>query len=158
MPVALSDAALVNAVATTAEAKVQALRDAGVYASGTPTDAVCLAALTPAAGRPSEPFAGPRSLWGAHLTSASSSYRKSWTRSPRVVPALWRPRRRLLEVQQGGHGPRRSPGTCRPRFPEVLGGHDRSGRRLAHEVVDEHVPRLGMTCGLPHRRAPSGHG
>ncbi|MGW7312801.1 adenosylcobinamide amidohydrolase [Streptomyces sp. NPDC054854] len=70
VPVALSDAALVNAVATATEAKVQALRDAGVDASGTPTDAVCVAALRPSDGHPAEPFAGPRSVWGARLARA----------------------------------------------------------------------------------------
>lgn len=46
-PVPLSDAALVNAVATATEAKVQALLDAGLDCSGTPTDAVCIAAPSP---------------------------------------------------------------------------------------------------------------
>ncbi|MFD3651933.1 adenosylcobinamide amidohydrolase [Streptomyces sp. NPDC058620] len=73
LPVALSDAALVNAVATATEAKVQALLDAGLDCSGTPTDAVCVAAPEPAAGRPGEPFAGPRSLWGARLARAVHS-------------------------------------------------------------------------------------
>lgn len=67
LPVALSDAALVNAVATATEAKVQALLDAGLDCSGTPTDAVCVAAPEPAGGHPGEPFAGPRSPWGARL-------------------------------------------------------------------------------------------
>lgn len=66
LPVALSDAALVNAVATATEAKVQALLDAGLDCSGTPTDAVCVAAPDPGA-QPGEPFAGPRSRWGARL-------------------------------------------------------------------------------------------
>ncbi|MGW6686394.1 adenosylcobinamide amidohydrolase [Streptomyces sp. NPDC054961] len=70
VPVAFSDAALVNAVATATEAKVQALRDAGVDASGTPTDAVCVAAMRPSDGHPAEPFAGPRSVWGARLARA----------------------------------------------------------------------------------------
>ncbi|MEU0134650.1 adenosylcobinamide amidohydrolase [Streptomyces sp. NPDC006296] len=69
LPVALSDAALVNAVATATEAKVQALLDAGLDCSGTPTDAVCVAAPDPG-GRPGEPFAGPRSVWGARLARA----------------------------------------------------------------------------------------
>ncbi|KPC81003.1 MULTISPECIES: adenosylcobinamide amidohydrolase [Streptomyces] len=69
LPVALSDAALVNAVATATEAKVQALVDAGLDCSGTPTDAVCVAAPDPG-GRPGEPFAGPRSRWGARLARA----------------------------------------------------------------------------------------
>ncbi|MEV0454162.1 adenosylcobinamide amidohydrolase [Catellatospora methionotrophica] len=67
VPVALSPAALVNAVATATEAKVQALRDAGFDASGTPTDAVCVAAR--AAGE-QERFAGPRSAWGSRLARA----------------------------------------------------------------------------------------
>lgn len=70
VPVPLSDAALVNAVATATEAKVQALRDAGVDASGTPTDAVCVAAPRPEEGRAAEPFAGPRSTWGARIARA----------------------------------------------------------------------------------------
>ncbi|WLQ44828.1 adenosylcobinamide amidohydrolase [Streptomyces laculatispora] len=69
LPAPLSDAALVNAVATATEAKVQALLDAGLDCSGTPTDSVCIAAPAPAAG-PGEPFAGPRSLWGARLARA----------------------------------------------------------------------------------------
>ncbi|MFB9556161.1 adenosylcobinamide amidohydrolase [Streptomyces roseoviridis] len=69
LPVPLTDAALVNAVATATEAKVQALVELGADASGTPTDAVCVAC--PAAdGTPPEPFAGPRSLWGARLARA----------------------------------------------------------------------------------------
>ncbi|MCK1795432.1 adenosylcobinamide amidohydrolase [Streptomyces sp. XM4193] len=63
----LSDAALVNAVATATEAKVQALLDAGADCSGTPSDAVCVVARAPAAGGAVEPFAGPRSRWGARI-------------------------------------------------------------------------------------------
>ncbi|MFI1655786.1 adenosylcobinamide amidohydrolase [Streptomyces sp. NPDC020472] len=72
LPVPLTDAALVNAVATATEAKVQALVELGADASGTPTDAVCVAAPSPAAGAGSsvESFAGPRSLWGARLARA----------------------------------------------------------------------------------------
>lgn len=69
LPVALSDAALVNAVATATEAKVQALVDAGLDCSGTPTDAVCVAAPDPGE-QAGEPFAGPRSRWGARLARA----------------------------------------------------------------------------------------
>ncbi|RPK80046.1 MULTISPECIES: adenosylcobinamide amidohydrolase [Streptomyces] len=69
LPVALSDAALVNAVATATEAKVQALLDAGLDCSGTPTDAVCVAAPEPGPDG-GEPFAGPRSLWGARMARA----------------------------------------------------------------------------------------
>ncbi|NED71978.1 adenosylcobinamide amidohydrolase [Streptomyces sp. SID9944] len=70
LPVALTDAALVNAVATATEAKVQALLDAGHDCSGTPTDAVCVAARVPAPGTDLHTFAGPRSLWGARLARA----------------------------------------------------------------------------------------
>ncbi|MET9904801.1 adenosylcobinamide amidohydrolase [Streptomyces sp. NPDC006446] len=70
LPVALSDAALVNAVSTVTEAKVQALLDAGYDCSGTPTDAVCVAARSPCPGDEVQAFAGPRSLWGARLARA----------------------------------------------------------------------------------------
>ena len=67
-PVRLSEAALVNAVATIAEAKAQALVQLGLEGTGTPTDAVCV--LCPADG-PEEPFGGPRSTWGARLARAT---------------------------------------------------------------------------------------
>ncbi|MGC5007977.1 adenosylcobinamide amidohydrolase [Streptomyces sp. DT203] len=70
VPVALSDAALVNAIATATEAKVQALLDAGLNCSGTPTDAVCIAAPEPGPGAAAQPFAGPRSRWGSRLARA----------------------------------------------------------------------------------------
>ncbi|MFJ3224353.1 adenosylcobinamide amidohydrolase [Streptomyces sp. NPDC086783] len=70
LPVALSDAALVNAVATATEAKVQALLDAGHDCSGTPTDAVCVAARVPNPATEVHGFAGPRSTWGARLARA----------------------------------------------------------------------------------------
>lgn len=63
-PVRLAPGALVNAVATVAEAKAQALWDAGVPGTGTSTDAT--AVLCPADG-PAEPFGGPRSPIGAAL-------------------------------------------------------------------------------------------
>ncbi|MEV5014630.1 adenosylcobinamide amidohydrolase [Streptomyces sp. NPDC053780] len=70
VPVALSDAALVNAVMTATEAKVQALLDAGLDCSGTPTDAVCVAARAPHGTEVTHSFAGPRSEWGARLARA----------------------------------------------------------------------------------------
>jgi len=70
VPVALTDAALVNAVATATEAKVQALLGAGYDCSGTPTDAVCVAARTPGGGDEVHGFAGPRSVWGARVARA----------------------------------------------------------------------------------------
>ncbi|WP_329043064.1 adenosylcobinamide amidohydrolase [Streptomyces sp. NBC_00178] len=92
LPVALSDAALVNAVATATEAKVQALVDAGLDCSGTPTDAVCVAAPAPESG-PGEPFAGPRSRWGARLARAvHRAVLESALRHARDAPAPDRPR------------------------------------------------------------------
>jgi adenosylcobinamide amidohydrolase len=67
VPVPLTDAAYVNAVITATEAKTQALLEAGVRATGTASDAVCVAA--PAAGE-AEDFAGPRSVWGARIARA----------------------------------------------------------------------------------------
>lgn len=67
LPEKLSDAALVNAVATATEAKAQALWNAGFNATGTATDAVCLAC--PDDGAP-HAFGGPRSVWGSRLARA----------------------------------------------------------------------------------------
>lgn len=67
LPVRLSDAALLNALVTATEAKSQALFEAGVPGTGTPSDAVTLAC--PAEG-PAETFGGPRSVWGARLARA----------------------------------------------------------------------------------------
>ena len=70
VPVPLADAAYVNAVLTATEAKAQALLEAGFRATGTASDAICIAA--PAAGQP-EDFTGPRSLWGARIARAVHS-------------------------------------------------------------------------------------
>ena len=67
VPERLSDAAMVNAVMTVTEAKAQALWDAGVSATGTASDAVCV--LCPDRGS-AHPFGGPRSPWGARLARA----------------------------------------------------------------------------------------
>jgi adenosylcobinamide amidohydrolase len=67
VPERLSPAALVNAVLTVTEAKAQALWDAGVAATGTASDAVCI--VCPTDG-PEHPFGGPRSQWGARLARA----------------------------------------------------------------------------------------
>jgi adenosylcobinamide hydrolase len=67
VPVRLSEAALVNAVATATEAKSQAMAEAGLAGTGTPTDAVCV--LCPVDG-PAESYGGPRSRWGARLARA----------------------------------------------------------------------------------------
>ncbi|MCI2424137.1 adenosylcobinamide amidohydrolase [Saccharopolyspora sp. K220] len=66
-PVRLSDAALVNAVATVAEAKAQALAEAGVAGTGTVTDAT--AVLCPPDGE-AESYGGPRSRIGSALARA----------------------------------------------------------------------------------------
>jgi adenosylcobinamide hydrolase len=70
VPVRLSGAALVNAVATATEAKAQALWDLGVTATGTATDAVCV--LCPPDG-PAAAYGGPRSEWGARIARAVHS-------------------------------------------------------------------------------------
>lgn len=67
LPERLSDAALVNAVATATEAKSQALWDCGIAGTGTATDAMCI--VCPEDGRRHE-FGGPRSIWGARLARA----------------------------------------------------------------------------------------
>lgn len=67
LPERLSDAALVNAIATATEAKSQALWDAGLPGTGTATDAVCVACPEEGA---SHAFGGPRSAWGARLARA----------------------------------------------------------------------------------------
>ncbi|ASU77589.1 adenosylcobinamide amidohydrolase [Actinopolyspora erythraea] len=64
LPVRLSESALVNLVATVAEAKAQALLEAGVAGTGTCTDATVV--LCPPDGEP-EPYGGPRSVIGAPL-------------------------------------------------------------------------------------------
>ncbi|WP_433501591.1 adenosylcobinamide amidohydrolase [Sphaerimonospora sp. CA-214678] len=67
VPVALCDAALVNAVMTVTEAKTQALIEAGFPCTGTASDAVCVAVREEG---PQEPFGGPRSEWGARIARA----------------------------------------------------------------------------------------
>jgi adenosylcobinamide amidohydrolase len=68
LPCRLSAAALVNAVATVTEAKTQAIRELGLAATGTATDAVCL--LCPPDG-PEAAYGGPRSTWGEPLARAA---------------------------------------------------------------------------------------
>jgi adenosylcobinamide amidohydrolase len=70
LPVPMSDAALVNLVATVTEAKAQALLERGIAGTGTATDAVCVVCPRPA-GDPLEPFGGPRSTWGARAARAT---------------------------------------------------------------------------------------
>jgi adenosylcobinamide amidohydrolase len=70
VPVPLTDAALVNAVVTATEAKAQAVLDAGFAGTGTPTDAICIAAPAEPGSAPAEEFTGPRSPWGASIARA----------------------------------------------------------------------------------------
>lgn len=67
LPVRLGEAALLNAIVTATEAKTQALHERGVPGTGTASDAVCI--VCPLEGA-EEPFAGPRSPWGARLARA----------------------------------------------------------------------------------------
>jgi len=69
LPVPLTDAAFVNAVVTATEAKAQAVLEAGFAATGTATDAVCIAAPHARKSREEE-FTGPRSVWGARIARA----------------------------------------------------------------------------------------
>jgi len=68
VPVRMSEAALVNSVATVTEAKVQALAAHEVPGTGTASDALCV--LCPVGGEP-ELFGGPRSTWGGRLAAAT---------------------------------------------------------------------------------------
>jgi adenosylcobinamide hydrolase len=74
LPVVLTDAALVNAAVTVTEAKAQALWECGVHATGTASDALCIACPTGSGDGPEgatvEAFGGPRSIWGARLARA----------------------------------------------------------------------------------------
>ncbi|HWC11771.1 MAG TPA: adenosylcobinamide amidohydrolase [Acidimicrobiales bacterium] len=85
LPERLSDAALVNAVATATEAKAQALWDAGVEATGTATDAVCVACPEDARRNA---FGGPRSIWGSRLARAVHAAISAGLRGPNAVSGL----------------------------------------------------------------------
>lgn len=67
VPVRLSSAALVNAVATATEAKTQALYEIGVQATGTASDAIVV--HCPADGA-AETYGGSRSAFGARIARA----------------------------------------------------------------------------------------
>jgi adenosylcobinamide hydrolase len=67
LPARLAPAALVNAVITATEAKTQALLEYGVPATGTASDAVCIACPTDGHA---ETFAGPRSPVGSRIARA----------------------------------------------------------------------------------------
>lgn len=67
VPERLADGALINMVATATEAKAQAVRELGLDATGTATDAICV--LCPALGGVAA-YGGPRSRWGAPAARA----------------------------------------------------------------------------------------
>jgi adenosylcobinamide hydrolase len=67
VPVRLEEGALLNAVATATESKSQALWEASIAATGTPSDAVTVLCLLEG---DDERFGGPRSVWGARLARA----------------------------------------------------------------------------------------
>lgn len=67
LPVRLTTGGLLNALTTATEAKSQALWDASIAATGTASDAVCIACPLEGA---EEPFGGPRSVWGSRLARA----------------------------------------------------------------------------------------
>ena len=86
----VSDAALLNLLTTATEAKCQALAEAGVpaenrpgaWATGTPTDALCVATWAEGVA---EPFGGPLSPAGADVAAAvyravRASMEASWSR------------------------------------------------------------------------------
>lgn len=78
VPVPLGPGALVNAVLTATEAKTQALVELGVRATGTASDAIVV--HCPTDGR-DEPYAGPRSVWGARLARAVHAAVRDGTRA-----------------------------------------------------------------------------
>jgi adenosylcobinamide amidohydrolase len=72
VPAPLADAALVNVVATVAEAKAQAFADAAVPATGTPSDATVVCCPTgPAPDDDEHRYGGPRSAWGSRVARAA---------------------------------------------------------------------------------------
>jgi adenosylcobinamide hydrolase len=83
VPVRLSQAALVNAVATATEAKVQALHETGVRATGTASDAVVVHCPTDGT---TETYGGPRSAFGARIARAVHASvlagARSWNSGP----------------------------------------------------------------------------
>ncbi len=130
VPARLSDAALVNAAGTLAEAKAQALVELGVPGTGTASDAFAI--CCPRSG-PSEPYGGPRSTWGrvsaGPCTAPSGPASPSTARRDRSAcfgarrcrsPRWLRPLRDLGQ-------PRHLDPTEQPRQPAI--GRERGRRR-----------------------------
>ncbi|APU17373.1 MULTISPECIES: adenosylcobinamide amidohydrolase [Actinoalloteichus] len=87
LPVRLTEGALVNAVATVAEAKAQAFQEVGVPGTGTCTDATIL--LCPLDGEP-ERYGGPRSRIGGALARAVHDAVHTGLIAPEPRFASWR--------------------------------------------------------------------
>ncbi|WP_084724861.1 adenosylcobinamide amidohydrolase [Streptacidiphilus melanogenes] len=132
VPAPVSDAGLVNLLATATEAKVQALLDAGYSCSGTPSDAVCVAVRAPGPGDEPDPFGGPRSVWGSRLARAVHSA---------VRRGAERDRERRAEGPPAVHTVRQA--SCH--LPDVRAAVDDQacGARAFVEAVDE------ATAGRP---------
>ncbi|GAA0587976.1 adenosylcobinamide amidohydrolase [Paractinoplanes ferrugineus] len=99
VPQRLADGALVNAVATITEAKTQALRDLGLAATGTATDAVCV--LCPASGCEA-PYGGPRSRWGVPLAAAAYRAVRRGGEVNLTGPRSWSERQAPAPDRSGG--------------------------------------------------------
>ena len=110
IPGRLGEAALVNAVATVAEAKAQALFELGIPGTGTCTDAVVLACPT---GGPASPYGGPRSAWGAPLARAVHAAVRRGGRAWLADPRSWSAR---YPAPSGGPGPDGESGAGRDPF------------------------------------------
>lgn len=91
LPARLGEAALVNAVATVAEAKAQALWEIGIDATGTASDATCI--LCPLDGS-ADPYGGPRSTWGGRLARAVHAAVRDGAATWQAGGRAWSDRRR----------------------------------------------------------------
>jgi adenosylcobinamide amidohydrolase len=112
LPVRLSDAALVNAVATVTEAKAQALWQVGVQGTGTCTDAYCVSC--PPDGS-AEQYGGPRSAWGARLARATHAAVLDGARGWLLDPVPWSSGAPAGRSTDSGPGPGASgPGASGP--------------------------------------------
>lgn len=87
LPVAMSDAALVNTVMTVTEAKSQALTETGFPGTGTASDAVSVVVRE---NGTAEPFGGPRSTWGARLARATHRAVRRGATEWESLAARWR--------------------------------------------------------------------
>ena len=107
LPARLAEAALVNAVATIAEAKAQALGDLAIAGTGTCTDAVV---VTCRPVGPVEPYGGPRSAWGAPLARAAHAAVVQGGRAWLADPRSWSARTGGTRANADGDSSRSSAG------------------------------------------------